>query len=109
MVKPELQRCARIALTAVGGGRRYAPVASAPVAALYQQKEGVALVVLGYMVLIRHKGCYNIIYAELIIIMMYILRGVRLLMLYYLCKDVKKLRERSNMCCINMNKYTRAT
>jgi hypothetical protein len=32
-------------------------------------------------VLIRHKGCYNIIYAELIIIMMYIIRGVRLLML----------------------------
>ena len=42
-------RCAGTALSAVGGGPRSAPVASAPVAALYQQKEGVVLGIMVYV------------------------------------------------------------
>jgi len=49
LVEPELQRCAHIALIAVGGGSRYAPVANAPVAALCQQKKRGILSTLWYI------------------------------------------------------------
>ena len=74
LVKPELS--ASRVLLSLPRAAVHAPVASAPVALPAEGRGHIRYNgICRYIKVLIFKGCYNIIYAELIIIMMYILRG----------------------------------